>query len=133
MFEEPGMSADAVVTTGVRRGATILSCSGEVDMTSVAALRTRIEESLVRRPPALVIDLLGVRFFGSSGISALVAAQEQANREGVSLGVVAVGRPVLRPLEATTVDRVLTLFTSVDEAVDAMVPTDEDRGASGTA
>jgi anti-anti-sigma factor len=126
MFEEPVMSTAAVLTTGVRRGATVLSCSGEVDMTSVVALRTEVGAVLDRRPPALVIDLVGVRFFGSSGISALVAAQEHANRAGVPLGVVAVGRPVLRPLEATTVDRVLTLFASVDEAVDAMVPADQD-------
>ncbi|HWO61861.1 MAG TPA: STAS domain-containing protein [Umezawaea sp.] len=132
MFEEPVMSADAVITTGVRRGATVLSCSGEVDITSVAALRAKVDESLASRPPALVIDLLEVRFFGSSGISALVAAQEHANRVGVPLGVVAAGRPVLRPLEATTVDRVLTMFTSVDAAVAAMLPADEDREASGT-
>jgi anti-anti-sigma factor len=119
MSEAPGTPDAAAITTGSRRGASILRCSGEVDMTSAASLRSAITALLASRPPALVIDLVDVAFFGSAGISALIAAQDQADRAGVPLAVAASGRPVLRPLEITTVDLILTLHPSVDEALTA--------------
>ena len=90
-------------------------------MTSAASLRSAIGSLIASRPPALVIDLVDVDFFGSAGISALIAAQEQADRVGVPLAVAASGRPVLRPLEVTTVDLLLALHPSVDEAVTATI------------
>jgi anti-anti-sigma factor len=122
MVEASSTPGDALITTEVHRGAAVVRCSGEVDMTSAGALRETIGDLLGRRPAALLIDLTGVRFFGSTGISALVAAQEQADAGGVPLVVVATTRPVLRPLQVTTVDRILTLHPSVDEALDAVVP-----------
>ncbi|HWO63900.1 MAG TPA: STAS domain-containing protein [Umezawaea sp.] len=123
----------AVITTGSRWGASVLRCSGEVDMTSAASLRSAISTVLASRPRALVIDLVDVAFFGSAGISALIAAQEQADRAGVPLAVAASGRPVLRPLEITTVDLFLALHPSVDEAVTATVQprTVTQEGAEG--
>ncbi len=122
MSEASTKSDAAAITTGFRRGASIVRCAGEVTMASAATLRETLEKLVADHPPVLVVDLGDVGFFGSSGISALVAAQERADRAGVLLAVVAGGRPVLRPLEVTTVDRVLTLYPSVDEALDALDP-----------
>jgi len=121
MSEASSTSGAAAITTESRRGASVLRCSGEVDMTSAASLRSAIGSLIASRPPALVIDLVDVDFFGSAGISALIAAQEQADRVGVPLAVAASSRPVLRPLEVTTVDLLLALHPSVDEAVTATI------------
>lgn len=122
MAEASSTPDAALIITEFHRGAPVLRCSGEIDMTSAAVLREAIGGLLDRRPPALVIDLTGVGFFGSTGISALVAAQERADRGGVLLVVVATTRPVLRPLQVTAVDRILTVHSSVDRALDALVP-----------
>ncbi|HEX6346260.1 STAS domain-containing protein [Umezawaea sp.] len=111
----------ATITIGARRGVVVLRCSGEVDMTSAVALRDAIDKAFTDDPPALVIDLVDVVFFSSPGISALIAAQGRADAAGVALAVAAASRSVLRPLEVTTVDLILTLRPSVDEALAALV------------
>jgi anti-anti-sigma factor len=98
----------------------VVSLTGEIDMLSSAPVTSRIAELLERKPPALVVDLRQVRFFGSEGIRALVEAQTQADELGIKFGVVSDTRVVLRPLEMTAVDQLLLLFNDVDDAVMAL-------------
>jgi anti-anti-sigma factor len=98
----------------------IVALTGEIDMMSSAPVTSRIAELLDRKPPALVIDLREVRFFGSEGIRTLVETQNQADELGVKFGVVSDSRVVLRPLEMTAVDQLLLLFNDVDDAVTAL-------------
>lgn len=98
----------------------IVALTGEIDMMSSAPVTSRLAELLDRKPPALVVDLREVRFFGSEGIRALVEAQTQADELGIKLGVVSDTRIVLRPLQMTAVDQLLLLFDDVDDAVTAL-------------
>ncbi|HUQ55306.1 STAS domain-containing protein [Lentzea sp.] len=98
----------------------IVALTGEIDMMSSAPVTSRLAELLDHKPPALVVDLREVRFFGSEGIRALVDAQAQADELGVKFGVVSDTRVVLLPLQMTAVDRVLRLFADVDDAVTAL-------------
>jgi anti-sigma B factor antagonist len=98
----------------------IVALTGEIDMMSSAPVTSRIAELLDRKPPALVIDLREVRFFGSEGIRTLVETQSQADELGVKFGVVSDSRIVLRPLEMTAVNQLLLLFNDVDDAVTAL-------------
>lgn len=75
---------------------------------------------LERAPAGLVLDLLAVGFFGSSGINLLLTVQERAEHEGVPAGVVADQSAVLRPLAMTGVDTRLALFASQAEALLAL-------------
>lgn len=118
MLEESAMPDAAVITTDVVRGVLVAHCSGEIDMVTAPALRDAVDLLLTQRPPALVIDLGSVRFLGSSGIEVLVATTQAAERTGVVLAVVAATHAVLRALEVSGVNTVLTLYTTVDEAVD---------------
>jgi len=118
----------AVITTDYQRGASVLRCAGELDMTSAPELHEAADLLLAHRPPALVIDLTDVRFLGSAAISALVATQQNADRDGITLAVVATSRAVLRPLEATHIDQVLALYATVDEAVDSATLSPAPRG-----
>ncbi|WNV88920.1 STAS domain-containing protein [Umezawaea sp. Da 62-37] len=127
MSEGSATPNTAVITTGFHRGVPVLHCSGEVDMIAAAELGEEFARLLATGPPAVVIDLGDVAFFGSSGVSALVDAQKGADRDGIPLAVVTRGRPVLRPLESTLVDSVLTLCATVDEALDATARPDTDR------
>jgi anti-anti-sigma factor len=98
----------------------IVALTGEIDMMSSAPVTSKLAELLDRKPPALVVDLREVRFFGSEGIRALVETQAQADELGVKFGVVSDTRTVLRPLEMTAVDQLLLLFDDVDDAVTAL-------------
>lgn len=78
--------------------------------------REEIARCLKAAPPILVLDLAGISFFGSAGLSALVEAQDRAVPDTV-VRVVANQRAVRRPIEMTALDKVLSVFLSVDEAV----------------
>lgn len=100
----------------------VLSVAGEIDMMSSAPVTSRISALLrhVPKPPALVVDLREVRFFGSEGIRTLVETQNSADELGIKLGVVSDTKIVLRPLEMTSVDQLLLLFSDVEDAVTAL-------------
>lgn len=107
-------------TTTYVQSIPIVALTGEIDMMSSAPVTSRLAELLDRKPPALVIDLRAVRFFGSEGIRTLVETQAQADELGIKFGVVSDTRIVLRPLEMTAVDQLLLLFNDVDDAVTAL-------------
>jgi anti-sigma B factor antagonist len=98
----------------------VVSLTGEIDMVSSAPVTNRLAELLDRKPPALVVDLREVRFFGSEGIRTLVETHHQANELGVRFGVVSDTRVVLRPLKMTAVDQLVLVFTNVEGAVAAL-------------
>ncbi|MGW4213177.1 STAS domain-containing protein [Lentzea sp. NPDC004789] len=98
----------------------IVALTGEIDMMSSRPVTNNLAQLLDRKPPALVIDLRGVRFFGSEGIRTLVETQAQADELGIKFGVVSDTRVVLRPLAMTAVDQLLLLFNDVDDAVTAL-------------
>lgn len=98
----------------------IVALTGEIDMMSSAPVTSKLAELLDRKPPALVVDLREVRFFGSEGIRTLVETQNQADELGIKFGVVSDSRVVLRPLEMTAVDQLLLLFNDVEDAVTAL-------------
>ena len=92
----------------------VLTAAGEIDMASAPDLQSAVEEALRAEPPVLVVDLTGVGFFGSAGLSVLLVAAEAAPER--SLRVVA-SEPVRRPIEITGLDRVLLVFATRDDAL----------------
>ncbi|WP_370948920.1 STAS domain-containing protein [Amycolatopsis sp. cg5] len=97
----------------------VVAAFGEVDLVSAVTLREALLGGLEPAPGGLVADLSGVTFFGSSGLSALVAADERAKELGVSFATVGTERVVLVPLRVTGLDELLAVHPSVDEAVRA--------------
>jgi anti-sigma B factor antagonist len=69
------------------------------------------------------VDLTAVTFFGSAGLTALLAATRlsEARREPLRI-VVDHNRPVIRPIMVTGLDDVLTLYHTVEEALAAATP-----------
>jgi anti-sigma B factor antagonist len=66
----------------------------------------------------LVIDLTEVTFLSSQGLQALVDATVAAQRRREPLRIVVDHtRPVIRPIELTGLDDVLSLFDTVDDAL----------------
>jgi anti-sigma B factor antagonist len=86
-------SADAVVR---------VTAVGEVDSSSAPLLRAELETALdggdLRE---LVVDLDGVTFLDSAGLSVLAGAHRRATGRDVRLRVLASSRAVIRPLQIT--------------------------------
>jgi anti-sigma B factor antagonist len=74
---------------------------GEVDSSSAPLLRTQLEAALEGELRELVVDLDGVTFLDSAGLSVLAGAHRRAAARKVRLRVLASGRAVIRPLQIT--------------------------------
>ena len=97
-------------------GLVVLHVSGELDTTSAQELALPLQDQLVEANKTVVVDLGGVRFLGSAGLEALVVGQQRATELGIAFVVVASSRAALRPIEATGLDSVFTLVSTVEEA-----------------
>jgi anti-sigma B factor antagonist len=104
------------VVTLCRPDAVVLAVSGELDVASAPMLRAHVRFALGGRPARLVLDLAGLRFCDAAGLSVLAMAQNAATRDGASLALAAVPRPVSRLLEMTGMDRTLDVYPSVAAA-----------------
>ena len=107
---------DLQVVTLYRPDAVVLAVSGELDVASAPMLRVHIRFALGGRPHGLVLDLAGLRFCDAAGLSALAMARNASMRDGVSLALAAVPRPVTRLLKMTGMDRILNVYPSVAAA-----------------
>lgn len=102
-------------------GLLVIEIAGEVDMLTAPELHRAVTAGIVRtRGEPCILDLTGVTFLGSSGLTALIDVTRQAEERRESLRIVVdANRPVIRPIELTGLDDVLSLYHSVEEAVQA--------------
>jgi anti-sigma B factor antagonist len=112
------LTSQQPITTSVarRNGATVVSVAGEIDLNTAPAFEAAIGEALAQEPAVLVIDLSQVQFMASVGLRILVAAQEKVG-ESVQVAVVASSRATSRPIELTGLDKVFSLYPTLDEAL----------------
>ncbi|MBK1786485.1 anti-sigma factor antagonist [Prauserella cavernicola] len=97
-------------------GIVLARVSGEVDLLSAPDLRAWIQEE-VAPPSSLVLDLDGVGFLGSAGLSVLAELAERSIGQQLRWAIVASSRVVLRPLEATGLAAQMPVHPTPDDAV----------------
>lgn len=79
--------------------APIVKLTGEIDLSSVAAVRAAINEARGLADDTIVIDLADVSFFDSSGLGVLVESKDRAEEQGVDLVLRSVSPAVRRILD----------------------------------
>ncbi|WP_280238683.1 STAS domain-containing protein [Nocardia abscessus] len=92
----------------------IVTVHGEIDMASAPHLQSALDGALRDAPAAVVVDMSNVGFLGSAGLSVLLAASEATGSGGLRVVPSDAAR---RPIEVTALDRLLTVFDSVEEAL----------------
>ncbi|CCH32602.1 STAS domain-containing protein [Actinosynnema sp. NPDC047251] len=109
----PGMRVDVVDEV------TVLRVAGEIDMSNSDPLRESGVKILDGAPAALVLDLVDVTFFASSGI-AVLAHLRQHNADGPACVVrLAASRQVRHALRVTAMDELFPIHDSVEDALTA--------------
>lgn len=119
------MRADPKFRVDVDRdgAAVVVAPVGELDLATVVPLRKALERS--EGCAAVVLDLRGVSFIDSAGLSLVIEHQRRAQREGVEFRVVRGPRPVHRLFELTGVSRHLVW---VDEVAPTPAGDGSERG-----
>lgn len=77
----------------------VVAMTGEVDMATTPALREALVAAVDRGCRSVRVDLAGVTFMDSSGLSALVAGLRELRAQGGSMAMVNARPPVLRVFE----------------------------------
>ena len=112
---------DLLQVTVAEAGAGVLVVApvGEVDVATAGLLRCAIHQAVESVPRSVVVDLSGLTFCGSTGLVALLAAREHADRRDVGFGTAA-GRPsMLRVLEITGFGPALRHHERLEDALAA--------------
>jgi anti-sigma B factor antagonist len=97
--------------------AVVLSAEGIVDMAAAPTLTNQIRAILRRRPAALVVDLTGVTFLASAGMSVLMEADRKSGELDIPFRVVAPGSVTAKPMQLLGIDELLAIYPTVSTAL----------------
>lgn len=101
-----------------RRRHTAISCTGPLDRTSAAGLKPAVASALANAP-LVVLNLKDVPKIDAMGLSAIVSGLRSARLAGGDLRVVDGTSTVRKALARTGLHRLLPVFASIEEALDA--------------
>ena len=103
----------------------VLSVGGEVDLATAPQLHAKLVDLVDDGVGSIVVDLTPVAFMDSTGLGVLLAAHRRAQAGGPAIRLVCPEGPVLRVLRLTGLVPVLSVHSSLAEAVGAQ---DADAG-----
>jgi len=89
------------LTAGPQPGEVVAAVTGELDAAGNPLLQRTLLQALRRAGRLLTVDLSGVTFFGSAGVTALVWLSQHPEARDKHVRVVATSRVVTGPLELT--------------------------------
>ncbi|MEE1942974.1 STAS domain-containing protein [Streptomyces sp. TRM 70361] len=112
MSDEPQLAVEHVGDT-----ATVVAVTGEIDYHSSPVLRTGVGEVITEGHHHLILDMSGVSFCDSSGLSTLVGLWHRARAAGGSLTLTAVSDRLARLLRMTGLDQILVVDAGTEEAL----------------
>lgn len=103
-------------------GIAVAILDGEVDSATAPKLRTRLLQLIDDRPNRLIVSLEYVPFIDSTGLSALVEADERAHRTGIDFVLAAPSFCARRILQITGLDRELAIHDTIADALTGEPP-----------
>ncbi|MBP0456029.1 STAS domain-containing protein [Streptomyces montanisoli] len=87
----------------------VLRVVGDLDHAQTTALRERIDDLVLGPGRRLVIELSGLDFCDSTGITALLAARRHAQAAGADMVLTGVPADTMRVLTTAGLDQVFTI------------------------
>lgn len=112
-----GPGVDLSISRESAPGAALCSVAGELDIASSPALREELAE-LARGDTPVVLNLEGLTFMDSTGLSVIIAALKRLHERGLELVLCSPQPNVRRTMEICGLDQVITICPSEDAALD---------------
>jgi anti-sigma B factor antagonist len=97
--------------------AVVLSAEGIVDMAAAPSLTDQIRAILRQRPAVLVVDLTGVHFLATAGMSVLMEADRKCKELDISFRVVAQGPVTVKSMQLLGIDDLLAIYPTASTAL----------------
>jgi anti-sigma B factor antagonist len=95
----------------------VIAVSGEIHVTTAPEFSERLNEAIVDGARGVVIDMSGVEFIDSTGLSVLLNGLRRVTRADGKLALVVTNPTVLRLFEITKLDTTFDIQDSRDAAL----------------
>jgi anti-sigma B factor antagonist len=95
----------------------VVTLHGRLDLLAAADLKTRLQKLVSEGWSRLVVDLEKVPFIDSSGLGGLIGGLKAARVAGGDFRIAKPAEQVRYILQVSTLDRVLTPYSTVDDAL----------------
>ena len=105
------------VTVRQESGCTVVAVTGEVDVYTAPTLDQALSETIADGGTCVVVDLSGVDFLDSTGLSVLVKALKRIREADGSLDVVVSADRVAKVFRLTGLDKVIPLHSELAAAL----------------
>ncbi|WP_199439814.1 STAS domain-containing protein [Umezawaea beigongshangensis] len=106
--------SDLVTTARTSGTGSVLALAGELDLSTADRVRSALDALALGPGWRLVLDLSGVTFCDSSGITALVVAHNRARAVNADLVLAGVPDHLVRMLRVVGLDQVFTTDSGAD-------------------
>ncbi|MFF9815686.1 STAS domain-containing protein [Streptomyces sp. NPDC014006] len=107
------------ITTANAATGPVLAVGGDLDYANATELRELVATLALRPGQRLVLDLTGLEFCDSSGITALIAARHHAQKAQADIALAAVPAHTLRVLRIVGLDQIFPIHPDRESAVAA--------------
>jgi anti-sigma B factor antagonist len=101
-------------------GLTIVRLEGPLDVAGAHELRDVLGERITGAGARVLLDLRDVTLIDSSGVGVLVGAHRRADAAGAGFALAGARATVGRVFALTRTDRLLRIYATVDEGVQAL-------------
>lgn len=108
---------DLSVSTRDEDGRTVVAATGEVDVYTAPVLDDALSAAVTGGATRVVVDLSGVDFLDSTGLSVLVKALKRVRDADGSLDVVVTAERVNKVFRITGLDQVIPVHASLADAL----------------
>ncbi len=106
-MDEPGSHRPLTVNTTRRADRCVIAATGDLDLSSAAALDAEVRAVEATDVDQIIIDLSGVTFMDSTGLRLLVQADARSRADSNRLRLVRGSRRVQRVFELTNTEAML--------------------------
>jgi anti-sigma B factor antagonist len=113
---EPAADAFVIVEQRPDDSTVVISCAGELDLSTAPQLKWRLVDALEAGRTAIVIDLGEVMFMDSTALGVLVGVRRSLD-VGARLAVVCTHPGVLNIFQISGLDGAFDIFATRDEAL----------------
>ncbi len=95
----------------------VVTPEGRLDLASASEFKQTLNDIVEAGDRILVVDLSNVSFVDSSGLGALISGMKATRLAGGDLRIAQVGEQARLILELTTLDKVMKIYPTVEEAL----------------
>ena len=95
----------------------VISVGGEIHVSTAPEFQRRLDEAISRGKTAVVLDLSGVEFIDSTGLSVILNGLRRVTRQRGRMALVCTNPTVLRLFEITRLDTTFDIHESREDAL----------------